>query len=358
MRYNLNTFELHDVVDCMDSIESLGSEKDSLEAFSQGLVDLLDARFHFKGQPALVLARCFITQPYRSLPDPLRSQVQHVATLDPMCLTLLATRGREPQWCDPERSTGHRVIPLFDAEHVRGIPMLARLIEQLGLPMNTVLTPSADLLLEAAETRYNVFYVPTARHSPYIPAQDHFVVPYDVRSVIGFGSVLPTGGLYVTILFTRQHVPPPTAQAFRTLALSVRLAALKLLGRTSPEQLSSDLYTNALYSAQQHLLEVFRRTVQLQSHELTERNRMLSTTQQRLEQALQDARAANVAKTEFLANMSHEIRTPMNGVLGMLELLMESRLDDQQLECVTTARRSAHALLDILNDILDFGNIK
>ena len=74
--------------------------------------------------------------------------------------------------------------------------------------------------------------------------------------------------------------------------------------------------------------------------------------------AREHAEQANRAKSAFLATMSHEIRTPMNGVVGMIDVLQQSRLKSSQLDIVRTVRESADALLAIVDDVLDFSKIE
>ena len=77
-----------------------------------------------------------------------------------------------------------------------------------------------------------------------------------------------------------------------------------------------------------------------------------------LEKEKKAAEAASQSKSEFLANMSHEIRTPMNGIVGMIDLLQRTSLNENQRDLIGTAKDSALGLLTVIDDILDFSKIE
>lgn len=104
--------------------------------------------------------------------------------------------------------------------------MLAGLLEQFGIELKSILRYDPALFPDVENRTFNVFYVPNAPGSPYIPAQEDFVIPHGIESCIGFGAMLPGGRLFAVILFLKAAVTREVADLFAPLALSVKLAFL------------------------------------------------------------------------------------------------------------------------------------
>jgi len=134
----------------------------------------------------------------------------------------MATVGQTAAWNSRHNSRGHRAIPLPSPEIIEKAPMISQLIKEFGLEVSSVLQPSPEVVRELAGKRHGVFHVEDALGSPYIPAQDEFVVRFGIQSVLGFGGLLVNGDLFAVILFTTVRVSQAAADRFRTLALDVK----------------------------------------------------------------------------------------------------------------------------------------
>mmetsp|Transcript_7519 Transcript_7519/g.12882 ORF Transcript_7519/g.12882 Transcript_7519/m.12882 type:complete len:157 (+) Transcript_7519:3-473(+) len=86
--------------------------------------------------------------------------------------------------------------------------------------------------------------------------------------------------------------------------------------------------------------------------------RFVIRAQSEIEHNQRKAEAASEAKSMFLATMSHEIRTPLNGVLGLADVLKDTRLDSDQARMVSMIQGSGQALLQLINDVLDLAKIE
>lgn len=185
------------------------------------------------GERTCVLARFYKTHALGELPADLRgfalAQLGNTAVSDEMrCLALMGTVGAEPSWNARQSSRSHKAIPLPSVDIVREAPMIARLIEDIGLDIASIVEGHAKRASETGSRTYDVFHVEDARGSPHIPAQEEFVVRHGIQSVVGFGGLLRSGELFAVILFTRVRVPAASAARFRAIALDVRSAMYAL----------------------------------------------------------------------------------------------------------------------------------
>jgi len=234
--YDLTDFTLRDMTDCGAALRKLGAGAHCLEEVAGRIVCYFYEHLgDGTGARACALTRFFTTLAYRDLDADLQAFARrllrgHDATPALKCLVLLASAGDRPEWNDRQASVGHRAIPLPSVEMLTQLPMISQLVTQLGLKADHLLHPDPGLLVDAEHKTYSVFHVAEAQGSPYVPVQDEFVVPYRIRSVLGFGGLLASGHLFAVIVFAKAPVSRETAELFKPLALSVKLAVLPFAG--------------------------------------------------------------------------------------------------------------------------------
>ncbi|MEG3922895.1 SpoIIE family protein phosphatase, partial [Microcoleus sp. T3_A4] len=278
-----------------------------MEEASNRIVRYLYENFCTKptGEKSCALVRLFKTHPYEDLEVELAEYARSMLGDYPpwpamKCMTALATVGEQTEWNSRHTSVGHKAIPLASESVVAQIPMISQLIRQLGLDIKTVINPDPNLLVEIEQRKYNVFYVPEAIGSPYIPAQDSFVIPFGIKSVLGFGGLLPSGNMFAIIMFLKVQIPISTVQMFSTLALNVKTALLpfdrgavfaqkkdesatasKQIFTRNTEQEIAQLRSQV--GTLRQLLDVFDQSISVQSDRLEQAIEQLADSAQKLD---------------------------------------------------------------------------
>lgn len=236
--FALESFGLTDILECSSALRRMGQGATTMEGAATAVVRYLYDNLIDKntGDRAVALARLFKTHRCEHLPPSLRAfaSTAACATEDEIgefpCLTLLGTAGDDPAWNDRRQSVSHQAIPLMSAAAVASSPMIAQLLRTFGVDVEAVLAPDPSLFRRLDAANCGVFHVADAANSPYVPDQE-FVRAYGIRSVLGFGGVLPSGYVFAVLLFTTVAVPAETADAFATVAHAVNLALLPFIER-------------------------------------------------------------------------------------------------------------------------------
>lgn len=176
-------------------------------------------------EPACVLVRLYTTVRERDLPPEIVTAGAALPSPGHRPhLTLLGTSGELDEWNDRGRSASHAAIPL-DRADVLGerAPMIAGLLAELGVDIDAFVDPDDGGALLIHHQEYGIFHVDRAEGSPLIPAQD-FVRDHSVRSVVGCGGGLPSGEVFVLVLFSKVDIDVGTASLFRTVAFGIKAA--------------------------------------------------------------------------------------------------------------------------------------
>lgn len=227
-----------EVIDRLDAeVANRLSAAPTVEAAAHALAALLYDTF----LDATVLARVFVTVPFVRLPPSSQQSVRGLVgeraaeLLKPHTpvLTLLGTRGQHPRWNSRHTSRGHQEIPLVSMDFLESIPMIARLLKELGATLEWMAELDTAIVTSSLGRIAGAFYVEDAatgvddRGRAVITAQD-FVSEYGVRTVFGFGGAYPVAHAFLAVVvFTRETIEKRQVERFMRLTNSFKVATMR-----------------------------------------------------------------------------------------------------------------------------------
>jgi hypothetical protein len=232
----ISTLSYTDIVDLQKRIKDIGG-CDTLADAAQQYVSIL----YDELKDSIILTRLFATIPFENLPESNKEFVISLAQSsdlskqiknDTLVLSLLGTRGAKPEWNDRLESKGHVGIPLASSDFIDRIPMVSRLLTQLGAGIDWIDKADTKIVANVFKNISGVFYVKDAetevdsKGRKIIPAQD-FVIEEGVKSVFGIGGCYVNTSLFFTsIIFLRESIEKRVAEQFEFHANKFKIATI------------------------------------------------------------------------------------------------------------------------------------
>lgn len=236
----ISALTISDMKELLDGIGEKLTDCSSLEAAAQTYVSILYDNL----ADSIVLARFFATIPFRDLPGANKSFVQNLARSagisdklkdTSLVLTLLGTRGVKSDWNHRGNSKDHVGIPLVSANFIEAIPMMSRLLKELGAGLAWIEDDDTDLVLRTVGNLSGVFYVRDAKtevdnKGRKIIAAQEFVDEEKIKTVFGIGgSYLGSPMFFATIVFARETLEKDTVDRFMLHANKFKTVTMKML---------------------------------------------------------------------------------------------------------------------------------
>lgn len=235
-----------DVSDFKALQEEIRSRKQAYTSYENIAQDFMD-EFYNKFKDSIILSRVFLTVPYSRLPqknkvfvDKLADthSIQELINDNTLILSLVGSAGIEEQWFDRRNSQDHIGIPLASADFIDRVPMMSRLLRQLGLDLNYISSDDTKLVKHTLGRMNGMFYVKDAKTEVDIKgrkiiAAQNFVDKYKVKTVMGFGGGY-TGPypFYTCIIFLNETIEPSRARLISAEMAFFKIVSMGIVKQT------------------------------------------------------------------------------------------------------------------------------
>ena len=233
----ISKLSLQDLIKLQDKIAEQVSGCAALEDAAQQYMSILYETL----SESIVLVRLFAVIPFGELPETNREFVTSLAESagiselirdQTLVLSLLGSRGHKPEWNDRRNSQGHVGIPLASSDFIDRIPMMSRLLKQMGAGIDSIDANDTELVAKTFESLSGVFHVRDAvtevdnQGRKIIAAQD-FVEAENIKTVFGIGGCyLGTSLFFTTIVFVREFLEKDMVERFMLQANKFKTATL------------------------------------------------------------------------------------------------------------------------------------
>ncbi len=235
----MSKLEITQIVPVINKVKGVVADCNSLEQAAQNMVNMLYNEY----SESLVLLRLYATVPYGKLPATNKDFVNKLAQTNnlssqitdaTMILSLMATRGTMTSWNDRHKSRGHVGVPLVSAAFIDQIPMMSRMLKEVGLDMSWIERKDSNMIIDAMGRVSGIFYVEDAatamdhRQRKIITAQD-FVTANQVKTVFGLAGGYATNPVFITLIaFTRETMVKSQAALFVPMISNFKAATMRL----------------------------------------------------------------------------------------------------------------------------------
>ncbi len=238
----IGKLSLKELVDLNDKLTGQLTGCTALEDAAQEYMSILYEAL----SESIILARLFATIPFEELPEQNKEFVRDLAQSTgiselikerTLVLSLLGSKGAKPEWNDRRNSKGHIGIPLASSDFIDRIPMMSRLLKQLGGGIDWIDSNDTELVAKTFKGLSGVFFVRDAsteednKGRKIIAAQD-FVEEEKVKTVFGIGGCyLGTSLFFTTIVFVREFLDKDMVERFMLQANKFKTATLRLVNQ-------------------------------------------------------------------------------------------------------------------------------
>jgi serine phosphatase RsbU (regulator of sigma subunit) len=279
---------LSDVVAYCTGVRNATAGATTMEDAATQMVRYLRGAFRTRqGQPAFVLGRFFNTAPWEDLPGDLRDLVRPAGVDEPAgvrSIILLGSDGEQPEWRGRQHTTGLPPTLLESVEAAAANPLVSGFVREVGIDLETFVHGHREG--DGIRADFAVLHIEDATDPSRMPLQS-FVTDHDIRSVIGFGWIQPTGNVSAIVLYSRVAIDPDAALLLRIIGTSLKLALLPFTtapmfrgGRPRPtEPLRA---AEARIAALEQLIALHESTVAAQAGRLEESLDLLHRQEKRL----------------------------------------------------------------------------